>query len=115
MSPDLADEPFCYLTTTGRVTARDHTIEIWFAMAGRTIYLLSGGRDRADWVRNLRRDPNARVRIGDETLAGRARIDLEGDEDRTARRLVHEKYRSPADPLTGWRDSALPVAIDLDD
>jgi hypothetical protein len=29
---DLADEEFCYLTTTGRVTGRPHEIEIWFAL-----------------------------------------------------------------------------------
>ncbi len=27
----LADEDFCYLTTTGRISGRAHTIEIWFA------------------------------------------------------------------------------------
>ncbi len=39
----FADDDFCYLTTTGRVTARRHTIEIWFALNGRTLYMLAGG------------------------------------------------------------------------
>src|SRR5690606_17915662 len=30
----LAAEPYCYLTTTGRVTGRPHTIEIWFGHDG---------------------------------------------------------------------------------
>src|SRR5688500_2310587 len=46
----LADEPFCYVTTTGRVTGQPHTIEIWFAVRNRTLYLLAGGGHRADWV-----------------------------------------------------------------
>ena len=44
MSPNLqqfADDDFCYLTTTGRVTGQPHTIEIWFAVGGRTLYMLS--------------------------------------------------------------------------
>ena len=31
----LADEDFCYLTTTGRVTGRPHEIEIWFSLVPR--------------------------------------------------------------------------------
>jgi hypothetical protein len=40
----LAGEDFCYLTTTGRVTGRPHTIEIWFALEGGTLYTLSDKR-----------------------------------------------------------------------
>ncbi len=61
---DRGEPPFCYLTTAGRVSGRPHTIEIWFALQGRTLFLLSGGGDRSDWVRNLRRDPAARPRRG---------------------------------------------------
>ena len=61
----LAEEDFCYLTTTGRVTGRPHEIEIWFALIPerRTLYMLSGGGDRSDWVKNLSRDPDVEVRI----------------------------------------------------
>ena len=31
-----ADDDFCYLTTTGRVTGEPHEIEIWFAVDGDT-------------------------------------------------------------------------------
>lgn len=54
-----AGEPFAYLTTTGRVTGAPHEIEIWFAPVDRTVYFLAGDRERADWVRNVQRDPNA--------------------------------------------------------
>ena len=49
----LDAESFCYVTTTGRRTGDPHRIEIWFAMTGDTIYLLSGGRGRSDWVCNM--------------------------------------------------------------
>jgi len=38
------DEDFCHLTTTGRNSGRPHTIEIWFALHGQTLYMLAGGR-----------------------------------------------------------------------
>jgi deazaflavin-dependent oxidoreductase (nitroreductase family) len=115
---DQGDHPFCYLTTTGRVSGRPHTIEIWFALQGRTLYLLSGGGDRSDWVRNLTRHPEVTVRLGRRDAAerpGRARVVEPGsDEDELARRLVAGKYQ-PAygGDLSGWRRSVLPVAIDL--
>ncbi len=56
----LATEPFCYLTTTGRGSGRPHTIELWFALHDARVYLLSGGGERSDWVKNLQREPAAR-------------------------------------------------------
>jgi deazaflavin-dependent oxidoreductase (nitroreductase family) len=110
----LADEQYCYLTTTGRVTGRPHRIEIWFAFDGPTLYLLSGGRERSDWVRNLRRDQRVTIEIEERVFAGEARIVEDESEDQRARRLVHDKYVGGySGDLTEWRDSALPIAIDL--
>jgi deazaflavin-dependent oxidoreductase (nitroreductase family) len=116
---DQGSRPFCYLTTTGRVTGRAHTIEIWFALQGRTMYLLSGGGRRSDWVRNLLRHPEVTVRLGRRDAAelpGHARLVEPGsDEDERARRLVAGKYQPTyGGDLSGWRRSALPVAVDLD-
>jgi hypothetical protein len=44
---DQGGQPDCYLTTTGRVSGRPHTIEIWFALQDRTLYVLSGWRRSA--------------------------------------------------------------------
>jgi len=111
----LAQQPFCYFTTTGRVTGRPHTIEIWFAISGRSLYMLSGGRDRSDWVKNLMRAPETTVRIGSTELAGRARVVMAETEDALARRLLLEKYEPGySGDLTDWGRTALPVAVDLD-
>ena len=115
---DHGGAPFCYLTTTGRVSGRPHTIEIWFALRDRTLYLLSGGGDRSDWVRNLQARPEVTVRIGRRdapTVAARARVVAPGsDEDDLARRLVTDKYQPGyGGDLSSWRRASLPVAVDL--
>ena len=110
----LVAESFCYLTTTGRVTGRPHEIEIWFSLVPetRTLYMLAGG-DRADWVRNLRREPTVTVRVSGERLKGKARVVEDAEEDELARRLLVEKYECSPGDLSGWRRRALPVAVDL--
>jgi deazaflavin-dependent oxidoreductase (nitroreductase family) len=116
MDAALVGEAFCYLTTIGRVSGERRRIEIWFAAAdgAATIYLLAGGRERAGWVRNLRKEPRVTVEIAARRFDGAARIlSDDTDESATARRLVYEKYRHTEDDLEEWRDDALPVAIDL--
>ncbi|MFN8051420.1 MAG: nitroreductase/quinone reductase family protein [Acidimicrobiales bacterium] len=113
-------DDYCYLTTTGRRSGRPHTIEIWYATGGDegTLYLLAGGGDSSDWVRNLRHEPGCTVAVGTRdavAVAARARVlDDVTDESEEARRLVFEKYqpRNHGD-LSGWRVDALPVALDL--
>jgi deazaflavin-dependent oxidoreductase (nitroreductase family) len=103
-----------YLTTVGRVTGQGHRIEIWFAQRGSTIYLLSGGAERSDWVRNLTRTPRVKVHAGRREFDGAARIVTDRIEDRLARDAIYEKYavRYSGD-LTRWRETALPIAVDL--
>ena len=109
----LAREPFCYLTTTGRHSGRDHTIEIWFALDQTTLYMLAGGREKSDWVRNARQTPQVRIRIGTQHFSGLARDVRDGDEDALARRIVYDKYAPTEDDLEEWAATSLPIAIDL--
>ncbi|SRR5579884_2026012 len=110
---ELAHESFCYLTTTGRRTGRSHTIEIWFALNDTTLYMLAGGREQADWVKNIRKTPRVSVRIGDQVFAGQARDVRDGEEDTLARRIVYAKYAPGEDDLEEWAATSLPVAVDL--
>jgi deazaflavin-dependent oxidoreductase (nitroreductase family) len=115
LDPGLGAEDYCYLTTTGRVSGAPREIEIWFGHSGATIYILSQGRDRSNWVRNLIRTPEVQVRIGDREFKGTARIVDDGDEDAMARRLLLDKYSAGySGDLTGWGRDSLPVAVDLD-
>jgi len=75
--------------------------------------MLSGGRDRSDWVKNLRRDPEVEVSIAGERLAGLAREAKDAEEDELARGLLVEKYESSPGRLENWRRTAMPVVVDL--
>lgn len=111
----LAAEEYCYLTTTGRVSGRLHEIEIWFGAKDSGIYLLSGGRDRSDWVRNLLKDPGVKVRIAKHHFDGTARLVKDEQEEVAARYLLAEKYQEWEDgrTLSEWARTALVVGIEL--
>jgi hypothetical protein len=69
-------------------------------------------------VRNLIGRPEVTVRVGRRDapeLPGRARVVVPGSsEDELARQLVVGKYQPGyGGDLSGWRRSALPVAVDL--
>lgn len=109
----LAPLDFCYLTTIGRVSGKPHTIEIWFALHERTVYMLAGNHD-SDWVKNARRTPAVDLRLGTLAFAATARVVDDAAEDALARRLVLAKYQPGyADDLTEWGRTSLAVAVDL--
>ncbi len=111
---DVANLDYCYVTTTGRRSGKPHTIEIWFALQGNVVYLLSGGGEASDWVKNLTVRPAVGLRLGTTDMICRARAVEDPEEDELARRLVFEKYapRTSSD-LEEWRRTALPVAVEL--
>lgn len=116
LTDEMTNASVCYLETIGRRTGNPHEIEIWFASEdGATLYLLSGGGDRADWVRNLRSHPACRVRFGREWFEGVA-SEIEGAPDELrGRQIVAAKYYGWRDgPLPNqWARESLPVRIDL--
>jgi deazaflavin-dependent oxidoreductase (nitroreductase family) len=109
---------FCYLTTRGRRSGKDHTIEIWFGLKDGRLYMLSGGGEHSDWVRNLREDPAVVVdlhRPGVDPRSGRARLVPDPAEDREARQLLAAKYQGwrEGQALSSWARTALPVAVEF--
>jgi glutamate-1-semialdehyde aminotransferase len=78
--------------------------------------MLSGGGDRADWLRNLRKTPRVRIRIGTQATSAAARVIRAGTkEDQVARELLDGKYQGWRDGkrLSSWARNAVPVAIEL--
>ena len=110
----FAEADFCYLTTTGRISGRPHTIEIWFALHEHTLYILAGGREKSDWVKNILRHDAVQVKINGTSFTGNGRVVTDAAEDALARRIVFEKYTPrDSDDLTDWSRTSLPVAVDL--
>ncbi len=65
--------------------------------------MLSEGRDRSNWVRNLVRDSRVMVRIGDSSFDGHARVVEDAEEDAAARSLLLDKYSAGySGDLTDW-------------
>jgi deazaflavin-dependent oxidoreductase (nitroreductase family) len=116
LAEQLVSLPYCYVTTVGRVSGRPHEIEIWFGAdpGGERIFLLSGGGDRSDWVKNLRADPSVHLRIGEREWDTTARVVDDPAEDALARELLATKYQGwrEGQPRSDWARSALPVAIE---
>jgi len=117
MKSDLASEEFCYLTTIGRVTGNPHEIEIWFGMKGDTLYILSGGGHKSDWVKNLTKNPNVTVRIRTSRFTATGRLVQSSEEESSVRTMLADKYneRESDGSLSDWAQTALVVAIDLTD
>lgn len=111
----LANEDYCYLTTTGRVSGRPHEIEIWFGGREDSIYLLSGGGRESDWVKNLLKNPAVTVRIKRQVFSGAARLVQDKEEEMAARYQLAEKYQEWEEGriLSGWARTALVVGIDV--
>jgi deazaflavin-dependent oxidoreductase (nitroreductase family) len=111
---ELSELDFCYVTTTGRSSGRPHTIEIWFALHDGRVYMLSGGGDASDWVKNIRVNPTVGLRIGDRDMICRASVVQDKGEDALARRLLVEKYQPRySGDLEEWRNTSLLVAVEL--
>jgi len=113
------DLPYCYVTTVGRLSGHEHEIEIWFTGLGDSLYLISGGEERSDWIQNLQAETRARVRVGDQTADVTARLPLgrsgrEGKERRAAIDSLYDKYgEQVSSDRPGWYRDAFVVALDL--
>ena len=100
------------------MSGKPHVVELWFAAADAVpdrLYFLSGGRDAADWVKNIAADGRVRVAIAGRWFRGSGSL-IEGDgDDPHARRLLAAKYQGWRNgrPLSAWARESLPVAVDL--
>jgi len=109
----FSKQEYCYLTTKGRKTGNPHEIEIWFVIYRDSLYLMSGGMDKADWVRNLIRDPKVTIRIAGQNFDANARVVKNKAEENPVRELMADKYseRESDGTLSEWAKTALVVGF----
>ena len=101
---DLHQSPpqFLYLTTKGRKTRRQHTIEIWFTEYNKRYYILSEHKKASDWVQNIIVDSNISFKVNNKTYKGYARLVDKNKEPTLANavsELMFKKY--------GWNDGLI--------
>jgi deazaflavin-dependent oxidoreductase (nitroreductase family) len=92
---------YLYLTTTGRLTGQPREIEIWFTEHDGRFYLVAE-RESANWVRNVRSQPQVKVRVGDAEFNAIARVvhnDREPQLVATVKPLFDAKY--------GWSEGLI--------
>jgi deazaflavin-dependent oxidoreductase (nitroreductase family) len=103
----LRHENVLYVTTIGRKTGEPRTIEIWFVIYQRRIYLLAEHGLKAQWVRNIQANSEVTMRIALKRFRARGRI-LDDARDRrdwqAVAALSRRKY--------GWGEG-LPVSFDI--
>ena len=109
---DLYQPPsqFLYLTTNGRKTTKQHTIEIWFIEYNKRYYILSERKKASDWVQNIIVDSNVSFNLNNKTYKGYARLVDKNKEPILANAvsdLMFEKY--------GWNDGLIVELTSNDD
>lgn len=70
----LNRESLVHLTVFGRKTGKPHTVKIWFATdpSKGKVYVTSARGSDAQWVKNLRKNPQVSMQIGNSSFKGTA-------------------------------------------
>jgi deazaflavin-dependent oxidoreductase (nitroreductase family) len=102
---DIVDKKILYLTTIGRRTGLPREIEIWFVIYCDRFYLFAETGKAAAWVKNIRRNSEVVVRIGERQIGATARV-----LDREADRELWNQVAAIANRKYGWGDG-LPVEL----
>ena len=97
MMAERTDLQYLYLTTTGRRTGLPREIEIWFTERDGRFYLIAEHGEHANWVRNIRANPQVHMRVGALQLNGTARL---VDDEREPELALAVK--SLSDAKYGW-------------
>nr|MBF6592536.1 nitroreductase family deazaflavin-dependent oxidoreductase [Ktedonobacterales bacterium] len=94
---------------------RAHELPMRYAVRASDIYLLADEGGDAEWVKNLVINPEVSVRLGQESVAGMARVIInDAAEEQLARHLLAMKYDGWRDgqPLSPCAATGLPVVIE---
>jgi hypothetical protein len=112
----VANEKYIYLTTRGRKTGNPHMVELWFAIAGKKIYLSHEGA-YTDWMKNILKDSRVEFRIGKIQFKGNARIAESGEIFELGKHALYLKYYGKADKDTidDWFSESTIIEISMVD
>jgi deazaflavin-dependent oxidoreductase (nitroreductase family) len=63
-------ESLVQLTVRGRKSGNPHTVKIWFVASNDKVYVTSARGMEANWIKNLRKNPETTLQIGATVLKG---------------------------------------------
>ena len=110
----VAGEKYIYLTTKGRKTGSPHTVELWFALAGKKIYLSHEGT-YTDYMKNILKDDRVEFKIGKIQFKGNARIVEGGEAFEVGKHALYLKYYGKAeeDTINDWFSESTIIEISM--
>jgi len=90
------NEKLIHVTTRGRLTAKPHMVELWFAVSHDRVFLSHEGEE-TDWMKNIRKHEDVSFGIGGTEFTGKARL-LENDSEEAweGKVALYEKYYGKA-------------------
>jgi deazaflavin-dependent oxidoreductase (nitroreductase family) len=90
----LRDVSTVEITTVGRKTGKSHTRPVWFVVDGEKLWVQAGKDGKADWYLNLKKTPEVKLEIRDETFTARALPVDEPAVVERVHRMFLDKYTS---------------------
>ena len=88
----VANESTLEITTIGRKSGQPRTTPIWFVYDQGTVYIQSGKDGKTHWYRNLQKNPQMQLKIGQLTLTGEAQFVTDTAEIEKVHDLFRSKY-----------------------
>ncbi len=68
----LEETPFLNLTTKGRKTGLNHSVELWFAFENDKLLFLA--HENSNWWKNIEKNPRVNVEVSEILFQGRGRL-----------------------------------------
>jgi deazaflavin-dependent oxidoreductase (nitroreductase family) len=100
------------LETTGRRTGRPRRVPVTDGLDGDTFWIVAEHGDAADYVRNIRQEPQVRVKVGGEWRQGMAEVLDDADPEEVLPRL-NSRVSAAMVRLSGTDLTV--IRVDLDD
>ena len=88
----VADESTLEITTIGRKSGKPRTKPIWFVYDQGVLYIQSGQDGKTHWYRNLQKNPQMQLKIGQLVLTGKAHFVTDTAESERVHDLFRSKY-----------------------
>lgn len=101
----VANESTLEITTIGRKSGQPRTKPIWFVYDQGALYIQSGKDGKTQWYRNLQKNPQLQLKIGQLVLTGKAQFVTDTAETERVHDLFRSKY--PVARVAGFVGSSI--------